>query len=493
MKRTPPIIVLASLGAITAPAWATDNTGVWTDPAGDARLQRTDPGNDASLPVGFLPIDLLEVSVQGWSPDAPADRYTGAALNPDADADIMRLRVTLAGLVAPPGPAGFNGFDYDPHRYGDRPLFGSIELDIDDQKNSGGELMPLARNRYLANVGRFGLSPEGSFSARMVRSAQDLDDNFATGPQFERTGGEFTLALCGCWEPVVVSEGGDQDGRFDAGETWIVRARFFERFQSFADASALFGGSDPGLFDPLVDLRFRHDTATDTTSVTLVFPVTNTGAAWLAGGPEQPMDYSLVNHTSIEEALADLIEGLRFADGPLATLVDPWEDRDWDDYRRPADWGVTALIGTMPLTKDPAGLFVWTDTGFDERFGDLNDDDVADAADRAIVTSAIATLDGTAADADGVVNGSVAIADFGPAFDLRDLDGNGVIDAGDAALLGCPADLAEPFGTVNFFDLARFVTLFQQGDPAADANADGLFNFFDFSVYLGWFNTPCPS
>jgi hypothetical protein len=89
------------------------------------------------------------------------------------------------------------------------------------------------------------------------------------------------------------------------------------------------------------------------------------------------------------------------------------------------------------------------------------------------------------------VNGSVAIADFGPAFDLRDLDGNGVINASDAALLGCPADLAEPFGVINFFDLSRFVTLFQQQGPAADWNRDGLFNFFDFSAFINDFNSPC--
>lgn len=490
MNRLRPIAFAAGL-CVAGPSLATDDTGVWTDAVGDAAVRRTDPGADAALPPGFEPIDLLRVTLQGWIPDSVSDPYSGTVVPIDTDSDIFRLEVTLDGVVAPPGPAGFNGFGYDPHRYGDRPLFGYIELDVDDQKNSGGELTPLAFNRYLANVGRFGLSPDGSISGRMVRTADDLDSDFNTGPQFERTGAEFALALCGCWEPTVVSGDVNQNGRFDAGESWIVQGRFFERFQALRSASALFGGSEPGLFDPIVRLRFRHEPASDTTTVTLVYGLTQAGAATLAGTGQQPMDYNIANQTSLEEALADLIESYWFASGPLAVMLDDWEGRDWDDYRDPRDWGVTALIGTMPLTQEPAGLFVWTDTGFDEHFGDLNDDDLVDSLDRGLIDQAIDELDGTAADADGTANGQVAIPDFGPAFDLRDLDGNGVIDADDALAIGCPADLAEPYGVINFFDLSRFVTLFQQQDPAADTNADGLFNFFDFSLYLIWFNEPC--
>lgn len=473
----------------SAQCLATDGDGIWTDPAGDAVIRRTDPGADAPLPPGYVPIDLLKISLRGWTPDTPADPYTGAFRTDDAH--FFRLDVTLAGVVAPPGPGGFNGFDYDPYRYGDRPFFGYIELDVDDQKNSGGELTPLAFNRYLANVGRFGLSPNGSISERMVRSADDLNTSFFIGPQFERTGGEFSLAMCGCWEPLIVSQNGNSDFRFDAGETWIVEGRFFERFQSMRTESVLFGGSEPGMFDPVVRLRFRHDPVTDTTTVSLVFPITQEGAAFLADEPQQPMDFDITNHTSIEEALADLIESAEYATGPLGELLDPWEGRDYDDYRRPRQWGVTALIGTMPLTEQPGAPFIWTDTGFGEHFADLNDDDVSNGLDRAIILAAIADMDGTSADADGTVDGRVTIPNFGPAFDLRDLDANGVIDHRDAALAGCPADIAEPFGIVNFFDLARFIALFQKQDPAADLNADGVLNFFDFSDYLAAFNTPC--
>tara|TARA_R110000782_G_scaffold45706_5_gene101288 strand:+ start:8693 stop:9394 length:702 start_codon:yes stop_codon:yes gene_type:complete len=57
----------------------------------------------------------------------------------------------------------------------------------------------------------------------------------------------------------------------------------------------------------------------------------------------------------------------------------------------------------------------------------------------------------------------------------------------------CPADLAEPFGSLNFFDLAAFLSLFQTGDPAADLAAPtGVFNFFDLSAYLSLYNAGCP-
>ncbi|MCC5823298.1 MAG: matrixin family metalloprotease [Phycisphaerales bacterium] len=63
----------------------------------------------------------------------------------------------------------------------------------------------------------------------------------------------------------------------------------------------------------------------------------------------------------------------------------------------------------------------------------------------------------------------------------------------DPAPAGCsPADLAEPFGVLNFFDLAAYLELFNAGDPAADFNNDGVLNFFDLSTYLEIFNQGCP-
>lgn len=58
---------------------------------------------------------------------------------------------------------------------------------------------------------------------------------------------------------------------------------------------------------------------------------------------------------------------------------------------------------------------------------------------------------------------------------------------------GCSdADLAEPFGQLDFFDVSAFLSAFSAGDPAADLNNDGKFNFFDISGFLSVFNAGCP-
>ncbi len=56
----------------------------------------------------------------------------------------------------------------------------------------------------------------------------------------------------------------------------------------------------------------------------------------------------------------------------------------------------------------------------------------------------------------------------------------------------CVADLAEPFGALNFLDVSAFLTLYGNEDPAADINGDGVFNYFDISKYLEFFQLGCP-
>ncbi len=57
----------------------------------------------------------------------------------------------------------------------------------------------------------------------------------------------------------------------------------------------------------------------------------------------------------------------------------------------------------------------------------------------------------------------------------------------------CPADIALPFGELNFFDLSVFLSWYNQQDPRADlAEPIGAFNFFDVAAYLGLYNAGCP-
>ena len=73
--------------------------------------------------------------------------------------------------------------------------------------------------------------------------------------------------------------------------------------------------------------------------------------------------------------------------------------------------------------------------------------------------------------------------------------GYSVVITGDVteSAAGCNgADLAEPFGELNFFDVSAFLNAFNAGDAAADLNNDGGFDFFDISIFLNIFNAGCP-
>ena len=468
-----------------------DHSGIWIDSAGDAGFRLTDDGANGLLPPGIDPIDLLRVEVTGWTTPTPiSDPYNGFI---DENTDLMRIHLVFAGVVSPPGPLGIGdaGGQYEPLEFGDRPVYGTIELDVDDQKNSGGELGDLALVRYLANVGRFGKTPEGSISNRVATGQADFDGNYWLGRQYERTGAEFAFVMCGCWDPEIINEGGDLNGIFDAGESWIVRGRFFERIQSVAPASGFFGGSDFGLFDPEVEVRWSHDVIADETNVELVFPLTMAGAAMLTGQPEQLIDLSLFNHTSVAEAISDLVDSTEFATGELDDLIDQWRGEKYQDYLVPEEWNVAALIGTGYAAAEIDARYVWTDTGFDEVLGDVDGDTIAGALDSATVDAFIAAEDGGVNDCDGSVNGAVTLCQFAHNFSLYDFNNNGVVDACDSSTLGRGADLNGD-GLVDFFDVSTFLGWFSTQNPRADLNGDMLFQFFDVLTYLQRFSNGCP-
>ncbi len=57
----------------------------------------------------------------------------------------------------------------------------------------------------------------------------------------------------------------------------------------------------------------------------------------------------------------------------------------------------------------------------------------------------------------------------------------------------CPPDLSEPFGILNFFDVATYIGLYNAEDPAADlAVPFGSLNFFDVSAFISTYNAGCP-
>lgn len=56
----------------------------------------------------------------------------------------------------------------------------------------------------------------------------------------------------------------------------------------------------------------------------------------------------------------------------------------------------------------------------------------------------------------------------------------------------CPGD-TNGDGSLNFFDVATYLSLFNNQNPAADlAPPSGVFNFFDLAAYLALYNAGCP-
>ncbi|MFG0313841.1 MAG: GC-type dockerin domain-anchored protein [Phycisphaerales bacterium] len=45
---------------------------------------------------------------------------------------------------------------------------------------------------------------------------------------------------------------------------------------------------------------------------------------------------------------------------------------------------------------------------------------------------------------------------------------------------------------LNFFDISRFIQLYNSRDPQVDFTGDGEFDFFDVSAFIGAFNAGCP-
>ncbi len=114
-------------------------------------------------------------------------------------------------------------------------------------------------------------------------------------------------------------------------------------------------------------------------------------------------------------------------------------------------------------------------------FGDADADGDADCADYTLILA-------------NFVDGSVlGDADYEVTFD-SDLDGdNDATDRDQIRRLLSPADMAVPFGVLDFTDVLAFNVAFGAMDPAADlATPFGTFDFSDVLAFNVAFSAGCP-
>ncbi len=176
----------------------------------------------------------------------------------------------------------------------------------------------------------------------------------------------------------------------------------------------------------------------------------------------------------------------------VAVLEDPNDDGD------PAD---AVLVST--------GAGVWTDEG-PNTFLSFRLDSPATVEGTffvAVMMDVIQRANPARMDPQGEGAGSLSWLFYNPEPNLDDLGSSPfILRMSDSPFIGawmiraeggcasaCAADLAEPFGQLNFFDVAAFIGLYNARDPAADLGAPfGVWNFFDVVGFLDAFNAGCP-
>ncbi len=485
-------VTCAPIGTFSYAAGGDGSVRRYVDPGYDAVAHPTDPGATASFdPVAHHPPDLIEIRLGSWEPDVPSvDLFIGAFVADASDADFFRLDLTLRGLINPPGdvrPASFQ-----PFRYGPNPLYGFVEIDMDENVNTGGELIA-PQYRYLGNVVRFGgRISDGPLVGREAIDTSAFDDDITTDPKVDRSGEEFHLAFLGGEFSTSQIEriAGDADAVFETGETWQITAPFFHRAHGFEDFSFVEGGLLPGEYMPDVTVQFHHDLPNDETIVSLVFALTQKGAGKQGNLPPEPWDFDPTNQVSIEEALSDLQVSAEFFEkfptgDPNEAEIRAWANQDPLESLEPESWRVTALLGSSYSAPVPDGVFyVWSDIYPNVFLGDVSGDEETGDDDIAEIEQYLEDHDLD----DGILDGIVVIEGFASDFSLFDVNQDGRVHGLDLLCDQADGD-GDDDGRVDLRDFAQLQNCVNVGAlaesecVAPDINLSGVTDADD----LPWF------
>jgi len=452
---------------------ADSHTRTEFDAGDDAVVRRTDLGATGTVdPAAHRLPDILSCAIGYWEcDDAQGNPFLG---NWVSASDFFRMDIVFNGLVNPPGPIGCCGNPaFDPFLYGPHPVLGYVELDMDGNCDTGGEL-DRPELRYLGNVARFGGLPKGDwFSERAAVNDSAFDKNIASPPLVDRSGEDFHLELQN-WNIESVLPLEPNDMIFGPGETWRLSGRFFARAHGYEPFSAACCSGRPGSYWPRSRLQFAHSLETDTTTVSLVYPLTNGGSSRMGEGAPWPEadDGDPSNQNSVYEGLADLVYSVAIAtpsqrQNPNFAVISGWENQDPGLFADPKGWRATVFVGTSYTSLAVGNWFVWTDAYPSVVRGDFDGDGRVTLLDLASLSSYIAVNDGkTGLDTDGVADGKVVLPRFSANFSVFDVDYDGTVSAGDIAAIPAlqfaPGDL-DTDGDVDLDDFGRLQSCLSGG------------------------------
>lgn len=499
---TGPLHAFATLVAFAlAAGGAGASPVVFNDGAGDAVIRRTDPGNDGPFdPVLHRLPDIVEMRLGRFEPAEPhIDPFLGIWTE---TGEFVRFDMVLDGLINPHDGHDDDDFIYEPFRFGPNPLHGYVEFDVDADENTGGDYED-QRYRYLGNVARFGGVPaEARFAGRAALCDRDLSSPLAVGPFCEFSGEEFHITFEEEIDYVIVMlerPGGDP-WLFEAGEIWWIRGEFFHRAHAFDDFT-ISCSDDPDDYEPDVYLRYAHSEATDQTTVSLVFPRTNVGAAALISPLTQPQpnDGCDDNQVSFLECLTDLNFSASFADPwhqqqPQFQFLAGWASKTPSEHLDPAQWRVTALVATAyDSFQSFSTNAIYTDVYPNVVPGDFTGDGIVDEADDVAKGLFVAEHDGDPAyDADATAgNGQLVWPNFARGFCVYDVDYVGLVEAGLLLLGDMDINLVVDAEDVDdwlqgLFEPGVYQDTHGGADPLlrGDMNQDGAMDGADLQAFV---------